>query len=150
MFVRVFSFVWLALAGTAVVVYLLRSSVGIWTLTLGFTVCGLIFYAKFREKRRRSREGYHVYRRGGAEDGIVFYDEEGRILQFYFDRQADTIYIPSDTKWEEIMPAWAHDHKQQIVSRLKQHFGKRLIGKGWTYEETDNPRQIVPKEMHGL
>lgn len=149
MLVKAFSFVWLALAGIALVVYLMRSSVSIWILTLGVGICGLIVYVKLRE-RRRVGEGYRVYRRGGSEDGILFYDEEGRILQFYFDRRTDKIYIPSDAKWKEIMPMWAQEHKQQIVSRLKQHFGKRLIGKAWTYEETDNHRQIVPKEMHGL
>ena len=147
MLVKAFSFVWLALAGIAAVVYLLRSNLGVWLLALTVGICGLIAYARVREQRRRVREGYYVYRRGGAEGGILFYNEEGRILQFYFDRSTDTIYIPSDAKWREVMPMWAQNRKQQIVSRLKQCFGKRLTGKSWTYEESDNPGRIVPKTM---
>jgi len=145
MLVKAFLFVWLAIAGIAVVVYLMRSNFSIWVWVLGVSICGFLLYAKLREQRRRNREGYYVYRRGGAEGGILFYNEEGRILQFYFDRSTDTIYIPSDATWREVMPIWAHNRKQQIVSRLKQRFGKRLIGKSWTYEESDNPSQIVPK-----
>jgi len=149
MLVRVFLFVWLVLAGIGIATYLSRSSVGFWALGVGGAVGAAALYLGLGERRRRNKEGYYVYKRGGAEDGILFYGEQDRELQFYFDRRTDTIYIPSDAEWKQIMPIWAHDHKQQIVSRIKQRIGKRLIGKSWNYEETGNPKRIVPKEMQG-
>ena len=64
-------------------------------------------------------------------------NEGGRVLELYFDRTKNTIYVPSDAKWNEIMPSWATDRKAEIVSRIKQHVGKRWIGKSWRYEESD-------------
>lgn len=147
MLVRAFSFVWLLVVGIGVVIYLSRSSIGLLALLTGGFFGAMILYANFREKIRRKREGYYVYKRGGAEDGILFYSEQGRELQFYFDRRTDTIYIPSDAKWRQTMPGWAHDHKQQVVDRIKQCVGKRLIGKSWSYQETNNDKQIVPGEI---
>ena len=147
MLVKAFSFVWLAVAGVGVVIYLFRSGIGLFGLGMGGILAAYILYANIREKIRRKRDGYYVYKRGGAEDGILFYSEQGRELQFYFDRRADTIYIPSDAKWKQTMPIWARDHKQQIVDRIKRCVGKRLIGNPWKYDETNNSDKIVPGEM---
>jgi len=149
MLVRVFSFVWLAVAGIGVVIYLSRSSIGLFALGTGGILAAFVLYRSLRERIRRKRDGYHVYKRGGAEDGILFYSEHGKELQFYFSRSTDTIYIPSDAKWKQTMPVWTQDHKQQIVDRIKQCVGKRLIGQPWKYEETSNPNHIVPAEMQG-
>jgi hypothetical protein len=149
MLVRAFLFVWLLVAGIGLVIYLFRSSLGFFALVTGGFLGAIILYATFRERIRRKREGYYVYKRGGAEDGVLFYCEQGRELQFYFDRRTDTIYIPSDVKWRQTMPAWAQNYKQQVVDRIKQCVGKRLIGKSWSYEETNDDKQIVPMEMQG-
>ena len=149
MLLRAFSFVWLLVAGIGIAIYLSRSSIGLMALAMSGILGAFILYSNLRERVRRKRDGYHVYKRGGAEDGILFYADRGRELQFYFDRRTDTIYIPSDTKWRQTMPAWAQDHKQQIVDRIKLCVGKRVIGKSWRYEDTNNDKQIVPAEMQG-
>lgn|SRR5689334_15764665 len=149
MLVRAFSFVWLLVAAIGIVIYLSKSSIGLVALATGGILGAFILYSNLRERIRRKRDGYYVYKRGGAEDGILFYSEHGRELQLYFDRRTDTIYIPSDGKWKQTMPAWAQDDKQQIVDRIKQCVGKRLIGKSSKYEETSNDKQIVPGEMQG-
>ena len=92
---------------------------------------------------RRNREGYYVYKRGGADDGTLIYNEEGKILQFYFNRTNDTIYVPSDFKWKEMMPKWAKERKDEIVSRIEKQIGKRLIGKSWTYEGTEKREHLI-------
>jgi len=147
MLVRAFSFAWLLLAAVGVGIYLSRSNIGLLALGTGGIFAALLFYSNIREKIRRKRDGYYVYKRGGAEDGILFYSEQRRELQFYFDRRMNTIYIPSDTKWKQTMPIWAQNNKQQIVDRIKQCVGKRLIGEAWKYEETSDPKQIVPGDM---
>jgi hypothetical protein len=146
MLVKGFLFVWLVLAALAAA-KVLFNALGVWGLVLiaGIVIVGL--YVWMKTQRRRKRDGYHVFRRGGAEDGIVYYNENGQSLQLYFNRIADTIYIPSEAKWKEVMPDWAHDRRQQIIERVKEGIGKRLIGKSSIYEETDNTSHIVPKEL---
>jgi hypothetical protein len=101
----------------------------------------ILFFVK--EKLRQKKEGYHVYKRGGADDGIVVYDEGGKTLSLYFNRKEDTIYVPSDTKWKELMPEWAKERKTLIMHRVRLRLGKRLIGKNWTYEESDNQDYLI-------
>ena len=146
MLVKGFLVVWLVLGAAAAAKFLFNAFDG-WGLVLisGIVIVG--FYMRMQTRTRGKRDGYHVFRRGGAEGGIIYYNENGRTLQFYFDRLADTIYFPSEAKWREVMPYWAHDHRQQIVDRVKKRFGKRLLGKSSIYEETDNPSHLVPKEL---
>ena len=98
-----------------------------------------------KEKWRRKREGYYAYTSGGAEEGVLIYNEAGKILQLYFSRPRDTIYVPTDAKWKEIMPDWARERKDEIVRRIKTRVGKRLIGKGWTYEESDRDEHLLKR-----
>jgi len=117
---------------------------GNWTLFAVLVgICIAVFLATHKEKRRRKKEGYYVSKRGGAEDGILFYNEGEQSLRLYFNRRQDTIYVPSDMKWKEIMPSWAKDRKIQIVSRIRGLIGKRILGKSWTYKETDDPDHVV-------
>jgi hypothetical protein len=99
-----------------------------------------------RERVRRKREGYYVQTHGGAEDGYVLYNEDGKTLRLYFSRSKDTIYVPSDVKWKEIMPNWARERKLQIMGRIKKHVGKRLIGRAWTYEESDKKERLMTQD----
>jgi hypothetical protein len=99
-----------------------------------------------REKVRRKQEGYYVHTHGGAEDGYVLYNEGGKTLRLYFSRTKDTIYVPSDAKWKEIMPSWARERKGEIMGRIGKHVGKRLIGKGWTYEESDKAERLMSQK----
>ena len=147
MLVKAFLFLWSIIAGVGIAAYLARSTVGVWVLGLASGIGAAAMYIALKERNRRNKEGYYVYKRGGAEDGILFYNEQGRELQFYFDRGADTIYIPTDAEWKENMPTWAHEHKQEIVSRIKRRVGKRLVGESWKYEETANPKQIVGQQQ---
>jgi len=73
-------------------------------------------------------------------------NEGGRVLELYFDRIKNTIYVPSDAKWNEIMPSWATDRKAEIMSRIKQHVGKDgLVRAGRTRKAT--PRINEPKAV---
>jgi hypothetical protein len=89
------------------------------------------------EKYRRQKEGYFVETRGGGEDGSVTYDEAGRTLQLYFTRSQHLIYVPTDTKWRDIMPSWARDRKNEIMTRIRLQVGQGWFGRSWSYEETD-------------
>jgi hypothetical protein len=129
-------------AGIALVSYFFDSYN--WYLLVGLGgVCVIIFIGSLKEKWRRKKEGYWVYKKGGADDGVLFYNERGQILRLYFSRGRDISYVPSDAKWKEIMPSWAKERKVQIISRVKQLIGKRIIGKNWTYEDTDNLNHVV-------
>jgi hypothetical protein len=99
-----------------------------------------------RERVRRKKEGYYVQTHGGAEGGYVLYNEDGKTLRLYFSRPKDTIYVPSDTKWKEIMPSWAKERKVEIMGRIRKHVGKRLIGQGWTYEESDKKEMLMSQD----
>ena len=110
----------------------------------GFGILALIITTLvIRERVRRTREGYYVQTHGGAEDGYVLYNEDGKTLRLYFSRPKDTIYVPSDLKWKEIMPSWARERKVEIMGRIRKHVGKRLIGQGWTYEESDKAETLI-------
>ncbi|HVN80920.1 MAG TPA: hypothetical protein VMW38_18150 [Terriglobia bacterium] len=100
-----------------------------------------------RKKLKSERECYRVFTRGGAEDGTVTYDEGGRVLELYFDRAKNTIYVPTDGKWKEIMPTWAKDRKDQIIGRTKKVVGRRWIGEDWKYEETGNEKLLMSQRQ---
>jgi hypothetical protein len=103
----------------------------------------IIFTVIIKERVRRKKEGYHVQTQGGAEGGYVLYNEDDKTLRLYFSRPKDTIYVPSDVKWKEIMPSWASERKVEIMARIRKHVGKRLIGKGWIYEESDKKETLA-------
>jgi hypothetical protein len=137
-----FVMIWALLASCALVSYLFKSEN--WPMILAVACVGIAFLtAIVMEKWRRKREGYYVYKRGGADGGILIYDERGHTLQFYFNRRSDTIYVPSDAAWNKIMPSWAKERKDEVLTRIKSRIGKRLVGKSWTYEETDKPEFVL-------
>jgi hypothetical protein len=103
-------------------------------------------FALVRNILRRRKEGFHVYKRGGGEDGVLMYEEGEKSLQIYFNRLEDTIYIPRAGIWKEIMPDWASERRDEILFRIKERIGKRLIGKSWKFEETDSPRKVIPQK----
>jgi hypothetical protein len=111
---------------------------------------GLIFLiiviAITRNRLRRGKEGFHVYKRGGGEDGVLIYEEGEKSLQVYFNRLEDIIYIPSAVMWKEIMPDWARERRDEILVRIKERVGKRLIGKNWEFEETESPQKLIPQK----
>jgi hypothetical protein len=115
-----------------------------------FSVLGLILVmvviAIVRNTLRRRTEGFHVYKRRGGEDGVLFYEEGEKSLQIYFNRFEDIIYIPCASIWKEIMPDWARDRRDEIVERIKERIGKRLIGGSWKFEETESPQKVIPQK----
>jgi hypothetical protein len=140
--VKMFFIIWVFLAVIGLVLYVSKPDNRFILFGLGF-IAVAIFIATVKERWRRKNEGYYVFKRGGAENGVVIYDEGGQTLQLYFDRRRDTIYVPSDATWTEIMPSWAKERKHEVVTRIKRRVGKRLIGKSWTYEETDKPEFVA-------
>ena len=90
-----------------------------------------------RHRLRVERDGYQIEAHGAGGDGIVVYVEEGKRLVLLYSREKDTVFVPSDSKWKQIMPQWSHNRKNEIVARIKQRYGKRLIGKAIGYEESD-------------
>ena len=93
------------------------------------------------ERIRRMVEGYYVYMSGGVEDGDVIYNEAGKILRLYFKRKTRIIYIPSNAKWQEVMPQWAKEKKDFINGRIRKQ-----IGKHWTFEETEKPEYVMSQK----
>ena len=121
---------------------------GISLIAWGSVVLGLtILTYIIREQVRRKKQGFYVQTHGGAEDGYVLYNEDGKTLRLYFSRPKDTIYVPSDIKWKEIMPNWARERKLEIIGRIKKHVGKRLIGQDWTYEESDKKETLMTQDQ---
>jgi hypothetical protein len=106
----------------------------------------IIVIAIARSRLRRRKEGFHVYKRGGGEDGVLIYEEGEKSLQVYFNRLEDIIYIPSAGMWNEIMPDWARERRDEILVRIKERVGKRLIGKSWKFEETDSPQKLIAQK----
>lgn len=90
-----------------------------------------------RRKWRDEREGFSVEADGGPDWGVVVYREEDRSLSLIYSPGKDTVFIPSDSKWTQIMPEWSHGRKDEIVARMKQRHGKRWVGKSIVYEESD-------------
>jgi hypothetical protein len=146
--VKYFVALWGLFALIAIIFSLYRSANLILIAGLGALTTGVVIVA-VKEKLRKKKEGFYIYKRGGAESGVLFYDERGRILQLYFSRITDTIYIPSDLKWKEIMPGWAKERKDEIVSRIKKRIGKRLIGKSWTYAQSDLEEHLIYQKESG-
>jgi cbb3-type cytochrome oxidase subunit 3 len=140
--IKYFLILWLLGAMIGVIFYLLKPQNRSILLGIGVVVIGVVFFL-FKERLRRKKEGYYVYKRGGAEDGVLVYDEGGKTLNLYFSRRKDTIYVPSDTKWKELMPGWAKEKKALIMHRIKLRIGNRMIGKNWTYEESDNQDYLI-------
>lgn len=112
---------------------------------IGFILL-IIVIAIGRSRLRRRREGFHVYKRGGSEDGVLIYKEGEKSLQIYFNRLEDIIYIPSVGIWKETMPDWARERRDEILVRIKKRVGKRLIGKSWKFEETDSPQKLIAQK----
>jgi hypothetical protein len=106
----------------------------------------MIVIAIARNRFRRRKGGFHVYKRGGAEDGVLIYEEGEKSIQIYFNRLEDIIYIPSAGTWKEIMPDWARERRDEILARIKERVGRRLIGKSWKFEETDSSQKIIPQK----
>jgi hypothetical protein len=87
---------------------------------------------------RRVVEGYYVYMSGGAEDGDLIYNEAGKILRLYFKRKDRIIYVPSNAKWQEVMPQWAKEKRNFITDRIRKQ-----IGRHWVFEETEKPEYVM-------
>jgi hypothetical protein len=96
-----------------------------------------IIIALARRKWRDEREGFSVYSYGGPDGGVVVYREADRSLNLIYSQRRDTVFIPSDPKWKQVMPEWSRERKGEIIARIKQRHGKRLIGKPIVYEESD-------------
>ena len=97
-----------------------------------------ILVALIGERVRRVIEGYHTYMSGGAEDGDLVYKERDKTLRLYFRRRTHTIYVPSDTKWIEVMPDWAKEQKGSIMQRIRGQ-----VGRHWIFEDTEKRENIL-------
>jgi hypothetical protein len=139
---RYFLGLWICFAVGSAVLYFWRGESRFFISAMGILAATIAITA-LRERLRRKRERYYVYRRGGGEDGLLVYNEEGRIVQLYFSRTNDTIYVPTDSQWKEMMPDWARHRKDEIISRIQKQVGKRLIGKSWSYEKADRKEHLV-------
>ena len=86
-----------------------------------------------KERMRRKLEGFSVRTKGNADGGDIIYEEDGKLLTFYFDRPRRTIYIPSDVSWTEKMPDWANARKGEIVLRMRKR-----MGRNWTFADKED------------
>jgi hypothetical protein len=127
--VKIFIFGWMVLACLAFAAYLTKPGSEYALAGIVSLIVIAVFFV-MREWLRRKREGFYVSTRGNAEGGDVVYHEADRFLTFYFDREARTIYVPSNRKWEEQMPEWAKARRLEIMENIR----KRL-GKTWNFED---------------
>jgi hypothetical protein len=141
-FVRYLLGLWAVFAAGGIVLYFWKRENRLLLSAITILI-GIIVIEILRERLRRKREGYYVYKRGGADDGTLVYNEEGKMLQLCFNRTTDTIYVPLDFKWKEMMPDWAKERKDEILSRIQKQIGKRLIGKSWSYQGTDRKEHLI-------
>jgi hypothetical protein len=129
------------LAGVFGIIILSRD-LPMWPDRLIFLGLGLvvltILVALIGERVRRVIEGYYTYMSGGAEDGDLVYKERGKTLRLYFKRRTHTIYVPSDTKWMEVMPDWAKEQKGPIIKRIRGQ-----VGRHWMFEDTEKREHIL-------
>ena len=136
--------VWFLLGIFGFLIYLFKGGNEIVVSCL--VIMGIIIVAALvRQQSVRKKRDFYIDKSGGAEDGFIVYHEGEKSLKVYFDRAQDTIYVPSDAKWKEIMPEWAKERKHEIVDRIKKQIGARLIGKSWRYEETDREEAVLPQ-----
>jgi len=123
-------------------IVVLSSGLETWGDRIVFGGIGIIVFAilgiLISERLRRSVQGFYTYLRGGAEDGDLVYVERGNKLRLYFQRPARTIYVPSDSKWVEMMPDWAKQRRDVIMNRIRGD-----IGKHWRFVDTDNIDRIL-------
>jgi hypothetical protein len=115
-------------------------------LDILLAITGLILTCSVIRKLRAKRGGYYIEKSGGAEDGFITYYEGSKTVRLYFNRVQDVIYVPSETKWKQIMPEWAKERKDEIVGRIKEQVGTRLIGKSWSYEESEKEETMLPQD----
>ena len=134
--------VWLLLGIAGLFIYLSKAANEFLAFSLGLLAL-IVLAGVVGQRLIRKKQGYSIYKSGGAEDGFIVYGEGGKTVKLYFDRVQDTIYVPSDAKWKEIMPEWAKEKKHEIVARIKKQIGTRLIGKSWRYEETDREETLL-------
>jgi hypothetical protein len=91
----------------------------------GVIIAGLVvFMPLVKEYMRRKKDGFYIRTRGNADGGDLTYHEHGELLTFYFDRVSRIIYVPSDNKWEEVMPKWAQARKGDIVEKILGRMGR--------------------------
>jgi hypothetical protein len=91
----------------------------------GVFIAGLVVLMPLvKEYLRRKKDGFYIRTRGNADGGDLTYHENGELLTFYFDRVSRIIYVPSDSKWEEVMPEWARARKVDIVEKIIGRMGK--------------------------
>jgi len=103
-----------------------------------------IIIAVSRNRWRDEREGFRVESYSGPDGGIVVYIEGEKRLVLLYSREKDVVFVPADSKWKQVMPEWARDRKNEIVARVKQRHGKRVMGNPIGYEETDLDEWTAP------
>ena len=96
----------------------------------------------FPEIRRTFPSAVESY--SGPDGGIVVYIEGEKRLVLLYSREKDVVFVPADSKWKQVMPEWARDRKNEIVARVKQRHGKRVMGNPIGYEETDLDEWTAP------
>jgi hypothetical protein len=99
-------------------------------------ILSVVILLIFKERVRRTIQGYYVYMRGGVDGGDVRYNESGKEISLYYTRRNRTIYVPSHTNWNEIMPDWAKGKRDFIISRIRER-----VSSTWKFEDaTDKER----------
>lgn len=84
-----------------------------------------------------SKKGFYIHTSLGreSEDGwAITYEEKDRSLTFSGPSEKRVVKVPSDELWNEIMPEWAKNRKNDIVKRLEQN----VKGLGFLLNEYEN------------
>ena len=99
---------------------------GVVLLVTGFLV--FISVTERRAKKAMLKAGYYVHwQTEGPESGTLFYEEGDNCIKYdlYFyhgEKFAPVVYVPSNGQWNQKMPEWVKDRKNEVVTRIRKHF----------------------------
>jgi hypothetical protein len=100
------------------------------TALFGVLAC-LVIFGQVRASYQFRRLGYRIVPDGRD---TFYYEErvghELRRLEFYCELQARgprVLYLPSVIKWQQEMPEWAKDRREEVCDRIRDSLGTRNV-----------------------
>ncbi len=112
---------------------------GVTTLAILFVT--IIIWFTVARKYALAKKGFFIEVDLGREpgDGVrIAYEEKDKSLIFY-GPASRTIKVPSEQLWNEIMPDWAKNRKDEILERIKQDVRKLKF----TFRESGDKRNVT-------
>ena len=94
-------------------------------LIAGLLLAGWLLWDWWREKKRREREGWWI--EFGSDQGqrsyVTYYEGENTLE---IDMHKGKLAVPSPIYWDSRMPRWARGRRDEIISRIRQRYPRRV------------------------